>query len=93
MQYAEICGELLARSHARSGDPVALDGYIGNSDRFAEAVAEFAVDYADQTEADYKTFLGSRFAPPAARKTPVKTTPRRSRVTQKTVIKEAAPKV
>ena len=28
-QYAEICGELLARGHARSGDPVALDGYIG----------------------------------------------------------------
>ena len=65
MQYAEICGELLARGHARSGDPVALDGYIGNSDRFVEAVADFAVDYADQTEADYKTFLRSRFAPPA----------------------------
>ena len=64
MQYAEICGELLARGHARSGDPVALDGYIGTSDRFVEAIAEFAVDYADQTEQDYKTFLHSRFAPP-----------------------------
>ena len=51
MQYAEICGELLARGHARSGDAVALDGYIGTSDRFVEAVADFAVDYADQTEA------------------------------------------
>ena len=51
MQYAEICGELLARGHARSGDPVALDGYIGNSDRFVEAVSDFAVDYADQTDA------------------------------------------
>ena len=62
-QYAEICGELLARGHARAGDPLALAGYIGNSDRFADAIAEFAVDYADQTEADYKVFLRSRFAP------------------------------
>ncbi len=92
MQYAEICGELLARGHARSGDPVALDGYIGNSDRLVEAVADFAVDYADQTEADYKTFLHSRFAPHAARKSPVKATPRRRKVKQTTVIKEAAPK-
>jgi uncharacterized protein (DUF2252 family) len=92
MQYGEICGELLARGHARSGDPVALDGYIGNSDRLVEAVANFAVDYADQTEADYKTFLHSRFAPPAARKAPAKAAPRRRKVKQKTVIKEAAPK-
>jgi hypothetical protein len=95
MQYAEICGELLARGHARSGDPVALDGYIGTSDRFIEAVSDFAVDYADQTEVDYKTFLNSRFAPPTARKkkTPVKSGPRPPRLKQKTVIKEAAPKV
>src|SRR5271155_5452933 len=72
MQYAEICGELLARGHARSGDPVALDGYIGTSDRFVEAIAGFAVDYADQTEQDYQTFLHSRFAPPSVRKRPVK---------------------
>jgi uncharacterized protein (DUF2252 family) len=92
-QYAEICGELLARGHARSGDPVALDGYIGTSDRFVDAVADFAMDYADQTEADYKTFLNSRFAPPTVRKnrTPVKAGVRRPRLKQKTVIKEAAP--
>jgi hypothetical protein len=94
MQYAEVCGELLARGHARSGDPVALDGYIGTSDRLIDAVSDFAVDYADQTEADYKTFLHSRFAPPAARRAPVKATPIRPRRKQKTVIKEAAtPKV
>jgi uncharacterized protein (DUF2252 family) len=63
MQYAEICGELLARGHARSGDPLALDGYIGTSDRFIEAIQGFAVEYAEQTEKDYKTFLHSRFAP------------------------------
>ena len=93
MQYAEICGELLARGHARSGDPVALDGYIGNSDRLVEAVTDFAVDYANQTEADYKTFLHSRFAPHTARKAPVKAGPRRPRLKQKTVVREAAPKV
>jgi uncharacterized protein (DUF2252 family) len=68
LQYAEICGELLARGHARSGDPVMLDGYIGNSDRIVEAVTEFAVDYADQTEQDYRTFLRSRFVTSRARK-------------------------
>jgi uncharacterized protein (DUF2252 family) len=92
MQYAEICGELLARGHARSGDPVALEGYIGTSDRLVDAVSNFAVDYADQTEADYRTFLNSRFAPPNARKknAPVKVSSRRPRLKQKTVIKEAA---
>ena len=62
-QYAEICGELLARGHARAGDPIALAGYIGTSDRFVDAIGEFADEYADQVEADYKTFLHSRFAP------------------------------
>jgi uncharacterized protein (DUF2252 family) len=94
MQYAEICGELLARGHARSGDPAVLEGYIGSSDRFVEAVANFAMDYADQTEVDYKTFLNSRFAPPSrTNRKPVKASPRRPRLKQKTVIKEAAPKV
>jgi uncharacterized protein (DUF2252 family) len=94
MQYAEICGELLARGHARSGDPVALDGYIGSSDRLVEAVANFAVDYADQTEQDYKTFLRSRFAPPKAkRKTaPAKSPARRPKLKPGPTIKEAAPK-
>jgi uncharacterized protein (DUF2252 family) len=94
MQYAEICGELLARGHARAGDPVALDGYIGTSDRFVEAIAGFAVDYADQTEQDYKMFLHSRFAPPTARKKSVPVGPRRRRPTKKPTprIKEAAPK-
>jgi uncharacterized protein (DUF2252 family) len=67
-QYAEICGELLARGHARSGDAIELAGYIGTSDRLVEAIVDFAVDYADQTEADYEAFLHSRFAPPTTRK-------------------------
>ncbi len=51
--FAEVCGELLARSHARSGDPLTLAGYIGNGDSFAEALAEFGAGYADQTEKDW----------------------------------------
>jgi uncharacterized protein (DUF2252 family) len=52
--YAEVCGELLARGHARSGDPLILAGYIGTGDGFAEALAKFGVAYADQTEKDWK---------------------------------------
>jgi uncharacterized protein (DUF2252 family) len=52
--FAEICGELLARGHARSGDPQTIAGYIGSGDGFAEAVAKFGSLYADQTEMDWQ---------------------------------------
>jgi uncharacterized protein (DUF2252 family) len=52
--YAEVCGELLARGHARSGDPLILSGYIGSGDGFAEALAKFGATYADQTEKDWQ---------------------------------------
>jgi uncharacterized protein (DUF2252 family) len=52
--YGEVCGELLARGHARSGDPLILAGYIGSGDGFAEALAKFGSAYADQTEKDWK---------------------------------------
>lgn len=52
--YAEVCGELLARGHARSGDAQVIAGYIGSGEAFAEAVAEFGVAYADQTEKDWE---------------------------------------
>jgi uncharacterized protein (DUF2252 family) len=51
--YAEVCGELLARGHARSSDPLILNGYIGSGDGFAEALAKFGSAYADQTEKDW----------------------------------------
>jgi uncharacterized protein (DUF2252 family) len=50
--YAEVCGELLARGHARSSDPLILAGYIGSGDGFASALAKFGALYADQTEKD-----------------------------------------
>jgi hypothetical protein len=52
--FAAVCGELLARGHARSGDPLMIAGYIGTGDRFVEALAKFGVNYADQTEKDWK---------------------------------------
>jgi uncharacterized protein (DUF2252 family) len=52
--YGEVCGELLARGHARSGDPLILAGYIGSGDGLAEALAKFGVAYADQTEKDWQ---------------------------------------
>jgi uncharacterized protein (DUF2252 family) len=57
--YAEVCGELLARGHARSGDPLILAGYIGSGDGFADALAKFGSAYADQTEKDWKELCRS----------------------------------
>jgi uncharacterized protein (DUF2252 family) len=54
--YARACGWTLARAHARSGDRVELGAYLGKSDKFDNAIAEFAERYADQNEADYKAF-------------------------------------
>jgi uncharacterized protein (DUF2252 family) len=51
--YAEVCGELLARGHGRSGDPQVITGYIGNGNAFAEAIAAFGEAYADQTVKDW----------------------------------------
>ncbi len=51
--YAKVCGGELARCHARSGDPVAIAAYLGNSDAFDRALAVFAEAYADQNERDY----------------------------------------
>ena len=51
--YAAVCGQTLARAHARSGDPVAIASYLGSSDSFDRALATFAEAYADQNERDY----------------------------------------
>jgi hypothetical protein len=50
---AGVCGWTLARAHARSGDRIALAAYLGRSDKFDNAVAEFAETYADQNEKDH----------------------------------------
>ena len=51
--YARLCGWTLARAHARSGDRVAIASYLGKSEAFDHAIAEFSVSYADQNQRDY----------------------------------------
>ena len=57
--YARICGETLARAHARSGDRVAIAAYLGKSDTFEESIADFAEAYAGQNDADYQAFIAA----------------------------------
>ncbi|HET9119914.1 MAG TPA: DUF2252 domain-containing protein [Solirubrobacterales bacterium] len=57
--YARLCGATLARAHARSGDAIAIGSYMGGSDKFDEAMADFSEAYADQNERDYKQFAGA----------------------------------
>jgi uncharacterized protein (DUF2252 family) len=51
--YGRICGQTLARAHARSGDRVAIATYLGSSSRFDKAIADFAETYAKQNESDH----------------------------------------
>jgi uncharacterized protein (DUF2252 family) len=53
---ATIAGQLLARGHARSGDALAIKGYIGKPGRVAEVLTTFALDYATQTQHDFEQF-------------------------------------
>jgi len=55
--YAGLCGQVLARAHSRSGDAMVLAAYMGDDDAFANAIAKFAVAYADQTERDYEVMI------------------------------------
>lgn len=51
--YAAICGTVLARAHAKSGDAARISGYLGKSDAFDRALGDFALKYADQNERDH----------------------------------------
>jgi len=57
--YAELCAATLARSHGRSGDRIAIAGYLGKGDRFDRALADFAESYADQNQQDYDALLAA----------------------------------
>jgi hypothetical protein len=56
---ALVAGELLARGHARSGDACMIRGYCGSAAKTSKTMANFAVEYADQTEVDYQAFLAA----------------------------------
>src|SRR6516165_7863311 len=57
--YARICGWTLARAHARSGDPVAIAEYLGQSDAFDQSITDFSARYAEQNERDYQEFTAA----------------------------------
>jgi len=59
-EYAILCGEVLAKGHARTGDAALLAGYAGRSARLDRAIEAFAVTYADQVKTDYKLFRQTR---------------------------------
>ncbi len=54
--YGRLCGAALARAHARAGQPSILAGYLGSSTAFDEALAAFALAYADQNDRDHESF-------------------------------------
>jgi uncharacterized protein (DUF2252 family) len=57
--YGRMCGWTLARAHARGGDRITIAGYLGKSPAFDQAIAEFAVAYADQNERDHQTLVAA----------------------------------
>lgn len=60
LEYAQLCGELLARGHARSGDARQIAGYLGAGDGFTAALTTFGSKYADQTEKDWADLKKAR---------------------------------
>ncbi len=55
--YGKMCGWTLARADAQSGDSIAITAYLGDSDLFDQALADFAATYADQNERDYQALI------------------------------------
>jgi Uncharacterized protein conserved in bacteria (DUF2252) len=55
--YSALCGWALARAHARSGDAVAIAAYLGTSDTFDGAIADFSEAYADRNAVAHKAYL------------------------------------
>ena len=59
VQFATACGGALARAHARTGDPVAINGYIGKGPKFTAEISRFARRYAGQNERDRAQFVSA----------------------------------
>ena len=57
--YGGLCGWSLARAHARTGDAAAISAYLGTSDRFDGAIADFAETYADVNARDHAAYLAA----------------------------------
>jgi uncharacterized protein (DUF2252 family) len=65
LAYARLCGEALAKGHARTTDAVVLSGYVGGAAKLDLAIAAFAVTYAEQTTRDFRLFKQAVGARPA----------------------------
>jgi uncharacterized protein (DUF2252 family) len=57
LEYAVVCGKVLAKAHARTGNAAALYGYCGDAVKLDKAIGKFALTYADQTRLDYDQFM------------------------------------
>ncbi|MFI7600370.1 DUF2252 domain-containing protein [Actinoplanes sp. NPDC049681] len=57
--YGALCGWTLARAHARTGDRIAIAGYLGDEDTFDQALVQFAENYADVNEHDYECLVAA----------------------------------
>ncbi|WP_027819490.1 DUF2252 domain-containing protein [Paraburkholderia bannensis] len=56
--YARICGWALARAHAKAGGKaVEIAAYLGNGERFSDALTDYAFAYAVQNNKDYDVFM------------------------------------
>jgi uncharacterized protein (DUF2252 family) len=55
--YAYCCGGLLARAHARNGEPALIAGYCGSSSVLGDALAAWAEAYADQNASDHAALV------------------------------------
>jgi uncharacterized protein (DUF2252 family) len=57
--FSDLCGQALARAHAKSGKAAEISGYLGSNDNFDDAISDYALSYADQVEKDYEAFRGA----------------------------------
>ena len=55
--YLAICSHCLARAHARTGDEIKIQGYLGDEQGFIKAIGDFSIAYADQVERDYEQLM------------------------------------
>lgn len=58
-RYGRLCGLILARAHAVTGDPAAISGYLGKGDVFDQAMGEFGIRYARQNREDHAAFAAA----------------------------------
>jgi len=58
-QYARMCGNTLARAHARSGDSISIAAYLGSGSKFDQAMGAFSATYADQVHRDFEAFTAA----------------------------------